>query len=54
MYSPNKKVHSDFGYRVNSVNGSRFFTDAGDVNGSLVSNYQTPFVNCLHGRCTRG
>jgi len=45
MYAPNKKFHSDLGYRVNSVNGSRFFSDAGDVNGSLVSTYQTPFVN---------
>jgi hypothetical protein len=27
------------------VNGSRFFNDARDVNGSLVSSYQTPFVN---------
>jgi hypothetical protein len=44
-YAPNKKVHSNFGYRISSVNGSRFFTDAGDVNGSLVSAYQTPFVS---------
>ena len=26
MYSPTKKVHSDIGYRISSVNGSRFFT----------------------------
>ncbi len=45
MYTPTKKFHSNLGYRVNSVNGSRFFTDASDVNGSLVSNYQTPFVS---------
>ncbi len=45
MYAPNKKIHSNLGYRVSDVNGSRFFTDAGDVNGSLVSRYQTPFVN---------
>jgi hypothetical protein len=45
MYTPTKKLHSNLGYRVNSVNGSRFFTDASDVNGSLVSNYQTPFVS---------
>ncbi len=45
MYTPTKKLHSNLGYRVNSSNGSRFFTDAGDVNGSLVSNYQTPFVS---------
>ncbi len=34
---PTKQVHSNLGYRISSVNGSRFFTDAGDVNGSLVS-----------------
>ena len=45
MYTPTKKFHSNLGYRVNSVKGSRFFTDASDVNGSLVSNYQTPFVS---------
>ncbi len=45
MYAPNKKLHSNLGYRISDVNGSRFFTDAGDVNGSLVSRYQTPFVN---------
>ncbi|MGH9560416.1 MAG: hypothetical protein ACRD3S_03085, partial [Terracidiphilus sp.] len=45
MYAPNKKIHSNLGYRINDANGSRFFTDAGDVNGSLVSKYQTPFVN---------
>ncbi len=45
MYAPTKKLHSNIGYRVNSVNGSRLFTDAGDVNGSLVSTYSTPFVS---------
>ena len=45
MYTPTKKLHSNVGYRVSSVNGSRFFTDASDVNGSLVSAYQTPFVS---------
>lgn len=45
MYAPNKKLHSNLGYRISDVNGSRFFTDAGDVNGALVSKYQTPFVN---------
>jgi hypothetical protein len=43
--SPVNKLHSDIGYRVSSVNGTRFFTDASDVNGSLVSTYQTPFVS---------
>jgi hypothetical protein len=45
MYSPVKQVHSNLGYRFNSINGSRFFTDAGDVNGSLVSTYQSPYLN---------
>ena len=45
MYAPNKKVHSNFGYRVTSVNGSRLFTDASDVNGALVSTYNSPYVN---------
>jgi hypothetical protein len=43
--SPVDKLHSNIGYRISSVNGTRFFNDARDVNGSLVSTYQTPFVN---------
>jgi hypothetical protein len=43
--SPIDKFHANIGYRISSVNGSRFFNDPRDVNGSLVSNYQTPFVN---------
>jgi hypothetical protein len=43
--SPIDKLHSNIGYRISSVNGTRFFNDARDVNGSLVSAYQTPFVN---------
>jgi hypothetical protein len=43
--SLNNKVHANIGYRISSVNGSRFFNDPRDVNGSLVSTYQTPFVN---------
>jgi hypothetical protein len=46
--SPNEKLHSHLGYRISSVNGSRFFTDPMDVNGSLVSNYQTPFLNVAY------
>ncbi len=42
---PVPKFQSDLGYRISSVNGSRLFTDTGDVNGSLVSAYQTPFVS---------
>jgi hypothetical protein len=43
--SPVKPIHSNIGYRISDVSGSRFFNDARDVNGSLVSKYQTPFVN---------
>jgi hypothetical protein len=43
--SPIDKFHANIGYRISSVNGSRFFNDPRDVNGSLVSTYQSPFVN---------
>jgi hypothetical protein len=43
--SPAKPIQSNLGYRISSVNGTRFFNDARDVNGSLVSSYQSPFVN---------
>ena len=43
--SPIEKFHANIGYRISSVNGSRFFNDPRDVNGSLVSTYQSPFVN---------
>ena len=43
--SPNKRLRSNLGYRISSVNGSRFFTDAADVNGSMVSSYQSPYVS---------
>ena len=43
--TPVKSIHSNLGYRISSVNGSRFFNDARDVNGSMVSAYQQPFVN---------
>lgn len=43
--SPAKPIQSNLGYRISSVNGSRFFNDARDVNGSLVSTYESPFVN---------
>jgi hypothetical protein len=43
--SPIDKFHANIGYRISSVNGSRFFNDPRDVNGSLVSTYLSPFVN---------
>jgi hypothetical protein len=43
--SPTGKVHYGFGYRISSVNGNEFHTDARAVNGSLVSTYQSPYLN---------
>jgi hypothetical protein len=43
--SPAKSIHSNIGYRISAVNGSRFFNDARDVNGSLVSAYQSPYLD---------
>lgn len=43
--SPNKVIHSNIGYNISSVDGSRFYNDARDVAGSLVSTYQSPFVS---------
>ncbi len=42
---PTPRFQSNLGYRISSVNGTRLFTDSRDVNGSLVSAYQTPFVS---------
>ncbi len=44
-YAPTDKVHANLGYTDSAVNGSRFFNDARDVNGSMVSGYASPFVN---------
>jgi hypothetical protein len=43
--SPFETIRSSIGYTISSVSGSRFFNDARDVNGSLVSTYQSPYVN---------
>jgi hypothetical protein len=43
--SPSPKFRYNLGYRVSAVSGSRSFSDARDVNASLVSTYQTPFVS---------
>jgi hypothetical protein len=44
-YSPNKALRSGVGYRISAVNGNQFFADAQEVNGSLQSAYQSPYVN---------
>jgi hypothetical protein len=43
--SPIKTIHSDIGYRISAVSGSQFFNDAQEVNGSLQSAYQTPYLD---------
>ena len=43
--APVKTFHANLGYRISAVNGSRFFNDARDVNGSLNSTFQSPYVN---------
>jgi hypothetical protein len=48
MLSPNPKFRSNIGYNISSVNGSRLFSDARDVNGWLVSTYQSPFANIAY------
>jgi hypothetical protein len=44
-YSPNKTIRSGLGYRISAVSGNQFFSDAQQVNGSLQSAYQSPYVN---------
>lgn len=46
--SPIDKVHTSIGYRVSSVDGTRFYNDARDVAGSMVSTYQSPFANLAY------
>jgi hypothetical protein len=43
-FTPAKSIHSDIGYRISAVSGNQFFNDAQEVNGSLQSAYQSPFV----------
>jgi hypothetical protein len=45
---PQDNVKASLGYRASSVNGTRFYNDARDVAGSLVSLYQSPFVNVAY------
>ena len=44
-YSPNKALRSSAGYRISAVSGNQFFANAQQVNGSLQSAYQSPYVN---------
>jgi hypothetical protein len=47
MFSPNKKVQSHVGYRMNAVDGTTEFLNPRQVPGSLQSHYQTPFANMV-------
>ena len=46
--SPVDKARFALGYHISSVNGSQFFNDARAVDGSLVSTYQSPYVNATY------
>ncbi|MGB9029209.1 MAG: hypothetical protein WCC27_03735 [Acidobacteriaceae bacterium] len=46
--SPSNTLKGAIGYRINSVDGSRFYNDARDVAGSLVSRYQSPFASVAY------
>jgi hypothetical protein len=43
--SPVHSIHARVGYRISAVSGNQLFTDALQVNGSLQSAYQTPYVH---------
>jgi hypothetical protein len=43
--SPVKSIHSTLGYTISAVSGNQFFNDARQVNGSLQSAYQSPYVH---------
>lgn len=43
--SPSSSFKGAVGYRISSVDGSRFYNDPRDVAGSLVSKYQSPFAS---------
>ena len=44
-YSPNKVLRSAAGYRISSVNGTQVQFNYLQVNGSLQSAYQSPYLN---------
>ena len=43
--SPVKSIHARVGYRISAVSGNQFFNDPLQVNGSLQSAFQTPYVH---------
>ena len=44
-YAPNAKMRTAAGYRISAVSGNQFFANAQQVNGSLQSAYQSPYLN---------
>ncbi len=42
--SPLQVLQADLGYTISSVSGNQFFNNAQEVNGSLQSAYQSPYV----------
>jgi hypothetical protein len=46
--SPSDKLRYGLGYHISSVNGSQFFNDARAVNGSLVSTFESPYLNVAY------
>ncbi len=44
-FSPSMKVRLAAGYRISAVSGNQFFANAQQVNGSLQSAYQSPYLN---------
>jgi hypothetical protein len=46
--SPSDKVHFGVGYQISAVSGSQFFNDARAVNGSLVSTWESPYLNAAY------
>jgi hypothetical protein len=48
MLSPSTKAHYGIGYSISSVNGTQFYNDARMVNGSLVSTWESPYLNAAY------
>jgi hypothetical protein len=47
-FSPTDSLKWGLGYRITSVEGSRFYNDARDVAGSLNSTWQSPYINVAY------
>ena len=51
-FAPTTSLKWGLGYRITSVEGSRFYNDARDVAGSLNSTWQSPYINVAYiNRC---